>query len=46
MNKKIKLSLIAVTVTYMMSGCAVNNMGISAGLDLLKELVCCSKSAS
>lgn len=36
MNKKIKLSLIALSATLMMSGCAVNQMGISAGLDLLK----------
>ena len=36
MNKKIKLSLVALATTFMMSGCAVNNMGVSAGLDLLK----------
>jgi len=36
MNKKIKLSLVTLATTFMMSGCAVNNMGVSAGLDLLK----------
>jgi len=36
MNKKIKLSLIAVSMTSIMGGCAVNNMGVSAGMDLLK----------
>lgn len=36
MNKKIKLSLVALSATFMMSGCAVNQMGISAGMDLLK----------
>ena len=36
MNKKIRLSLAALSTTFMMSGCAVNNMGISAGMDLLK----------
>jgi len=36
MNTKIKLSLVALSVTIMMSGCAVNQMGISAGMDLLK----------
>ena len=36
MNKKIKLSLLALSATFMMSGCVVNQMGISAGMDLLK----------
>ena len=34
--KNIKLSIIAFSATIMMSGCAVNSMGISAGMDLLK----------
>jgi len=36
MNKKIRLSLIALSATFMLGGCAVNDMGISAGMDLLK----------
>lgn len=36
MNKKIKLSLSALSVTLVMGGCAVNQMGIAAGMDLLK----------
>jgi putative metalloprotease len=34
--KKIKLSLFAISTVMIMSGCAVNSMGISAGMDLLK----------
>jgi len=34
--KKIRLSLFALSATVMMSGCAVNSMGISAGMDLIK----------
>ena len=36
MNQKIKLSLVALSATFLMSGCAVNQMGIAAGMDLLK----------
>jgi len=36
MNTKIKLSFIALSTTLIMGGCAVNNMGIAAGMDLLK----------
>jgi len=36
MTKKIKLSLIALSAIFMMNGCAVNQMGVSAGMDLLQ----------
>ena len=36
MNIKIKSTLMTISATFMLSGCAVNNMGISAGMDLLK----------
>lgn len=36
MNKKIKLSLIAFSAMFILNGCAVNQMGIAAGMDLLK----------
>jgi len=34
--KKIKISLLAMSATIIMNGCAVNSMGISAGMDLIK----------
>jgi len=36
MKNKIRLSLIALSATFMISGCAVNQMGIAAGVDLLR----------
>ena len=36
MNRKIRLTIVALSTTFMMGGCALNQMGVSAGLDLLK----------